>query len=57
VVCFAKAAEKFSAHEARIHRPGNEQAIRASKLEPTVEAKEHTTDGLITGLPAMCRRS
>jgi uroporphyrinogen III methyltransferase / synthase len=30
--------------------PETSKAVRALNLEPTFEAKEHTTDGLITGL-------
>ena len=30
--------------------PETSKAIRALKLEPAVEAKEHTTDGLIAAL-------
>jgi uroporphyrinogen-III synthase len=30
--------------------PETSKAIRVLKLEPTLEAKEHTTDGLIAGL-------
>jgi len=46
----AETDEAIPADEDRVHWPGNEQAIHALKLEPALEAKEHTTEGLVAAL-------
>jgi uroporphyrinogen-III synthase len=45
-----KLLKKFPQTKLASIGPETSKAIRALKLEPVLEAKEHTTDGLITDL-------
>jgi uroporphyrinogen III methyltransferase/synthase len=51
-----KLAKKFPRLKIASIGPETTKAITALGLKPTVEAKEHTTDGLVAAISTLCKR-